>query len=380
MAFEFGRFVGVAQRCGQLRDRSVAGFATREFERANGNRDSVLRAFQVNSDTAGANSSIDFATGTAAATLRLTEASGAVESQGAVAATPFAFMDNVITLTQDWVSFMTTFEPSEDDKLEFARWTNAKQNRYMYAMWDTNVVNTEASGPSTAVGEIITNNYSGTAMIYEDPSVDTTGAELAAFLMGSVASLDFTRTNGRATMAFRSQSGLAPQVFNGTVADYLAGYGLNFYGDYTTANQAFTWFYPGQISGDFRWIDSYVNQVWLNNALQLALMELLQNVGSIPYNIQGYSLIEAACIDPISAAVNFGAIRPGVTLSAAQIAEVNSAAGLRIDTTLSARGWYLQIKDAAPQVRAARGSPPMTLWYTDGQSIQKITLASIEVQ
>lgn len=342
--------------------------------------DSVLGAFVVHSGTVGAGSSIGFATGTASTALKLTSATGAVLSQGADAATPADFMNGITAITQNWVSFMTTFEPDEATKIAFASWVNSRQNRYLYAMWDTNVVNTGPSGPSTAVGAINTGNYSGIARIYEDPAVDTTGAELAAFLMGSIASLDFTRLNGRATMAFRKQAGLQPQVFNGTVADYLISYGLNFYGDYTTANDSFTWFYPGTISGDFLWIDSYVNQVWLNNQLQLAMMVLLENVGSIPYNVQGNSLIEAACLDPINAAVNFGAIRPGVTLSAAQIAEVNSAAGLKIDTTLSARGWYLQIKDAVPQVRQARGSPPMTLWYMDGQSVQKLTLASIEVQ
>jgi hypothetical protein len=37
------------------------------------------------------------------------------------------------------------------------------------------------------------------------------------------------------------------------------------------------------------------------------------------------------------------------------------------------------VRDAPPEVRAARGSPPCTLWYMDGQSIQRINLASIEL-
>jgi len=109
-------------------------------------------------------------------------------------------------------------------------------------------------------------------------------------------------------------------------------------------------------------------------------MELLFNVFSIPYNNTGYAMIEAACLDPINAGVLFGAIRPGITLSSAQISQINNAAGVEVAGTVSQRGWYLQIADAAPQVRAARASPPCTLWYTDGQSVQAITLASIEVQ
>jgi hypothetical protein len=85
-------------------------------------------------------------------------------------------------------------------------------------------------------------------------------------------------------------------------------------------------------------------------------------------------------LDTVNQALNFGAFRPGITLSQAQIAEVNNSAGKKIDDTLSTQGWYIQITDALPQVRAVRGSPPITIWYMDGQSIQKIALASVEVQ
>jgi hypothetical protein len=55
-------------------------------------------------------------------------------------------------------------------------------------------------------------------------------------------------------------------------------------------------------------------------------------------------------------------------------------AGLKIDTVLSTRGWYLQIKPALPQVRAARGSPPCTFFYMDGEAVNAINLASVNAQ
>lgn len=347
--------------------------------------DSVSGAFVIVSPSSGAGSTIAYATGALAASLMLTQATGAVLSQGAAANTPgtgapVGFMNSIIVQTQDWISFTTTFEPTDADKQSFATWTNSQSNRYLYAMWSSNGANTAAGGPSAPVAFINNGDLSGTVMIYENISVDTIGGELAAFVMGAIASIDFTATQGRTTLAAKGQTGLGAQVFSGTIAQYLLSYGMNFYGDYTTANQAFIWFQSGSISGPFLWIDSYVNQVWLNNQLQLALMVLLQNTKSIPYNKAGYALIEAACLDPILEAVNFGAIQPGVTLSQAQIAEVNVAAGLKIDGVLSQRGWYLQVKDAIPQVRAARQSPPCTLWYMDGQSVQTINLASVEVQ
>jgi hypothetical protein len=173
---------------------------------------------------------------------------------------------------------------------------------------------------------------------------------------------------------------MTASVTNSTVADQLIANGYNFYGAYATANDQFVFVYPGSVSGGFAWLDSYVNQIWLNNSLQLALMTLLTGTPSIPYNAEGYALIEAAALDPINAALLYGAIRPGVTLSAQQAATINNVAGFDAADVVQSRGWYFLVQDASPSVRAARESPPCTLWYADGQSVQKITLASLQVQ
>jgi hypothetical protein len=342
--------------------------------------DSVLAAFVIASSTTGLGSTLAFATGTPATSLHLTQATGAVLSQGAVATDPNTFMDALVDVTLNWASFMTTWEPVDDDKILFAGWVNGKNNRFVYEMWDTNVLDTETGGPGPAPAAIVNGNYSGTSLVYEDPTIDTVGGELAAFGMSWIGSLDFTRTNGRQTAKFKSQSGLAGQIFNATKALKLGEYGINFYGDYTTDNDEFRFYANGSITGPFVWKDSYVNQIWLNKALQLAILNGLVNTPSIPYNTPGYALIESFCMDPINAAVNFGAIVAGVTLSAAQIAQMNNSAGLRIDNTIVNRGWYLQIKPATAQVRIARTSPPCTLWYSDGGAIHQLLLASIEIQ
>ena len=84
-------------------------------------------------------------------------------------------------------------------------------------------------------------------------------------------------------------------------------------------------------------------------------------------------------MDPINAAMNFGAMRAGVPLSAAQIAEVNAAAGQSIDQTLASRGWYFQVLPASAQTRGQRKSPPCKLWYMDGESVQQLNIASVDV-
>lgn len=341
--------------------------------------DSTSSAFLFTGGTPGATRTIAYATGTLSTSLKLTLATGATLSQGADAVTPATALNAVTLLTQNWASFMTAFDPDNGygntQKQAFAAWVNASLDRYVYAAWDSDITPTQSSSATTSLGYIIkAANSSGTEVIYSNTYT------FAAFFCGALASINFTETNGRITFAFKGQSGLTPNVTDQTIYNNLVANGYNCYADVATSNDIFKFFAPGSITGKFKWADSYVNQIWLNNAFQLALMTLLTSAKSIPYNSAGYGLIRAACMDPINAGLNFGAIRSDVPLSALQIAEVNNAAGVVIDTTLSSQGWYLQIKAASAQTRTNRASPSMTFWYMDGQSVQQINLASIEVQ
>jgi hypothetical protein len=78
--------------------------------------------------------------------------------------------------------------------------------------------------------------------------------------------------------------------------------------------------------------------------------------------------------------LNFGSIQPGVQLSALQVAEIDTQAGVSgVGRAVSQYGYYLQVKPADPSVRVERGSPPITFWYASGGSIQKIDLFSVDV-
>jgi hypothetical protein len=332
----------------------------------------VNSTFTLTSPTTGDASLITYATGTLSAGLLLTSATGAVKSQGQAVDTPTTAMDSVKAATQNWVDFMTLWEPLPADKELFAEWSNAQNQRYVYVAWDTDA-QAIVQGSSTCFGAIAKNlAYDGVMAVYNTK-------ELAAFVMGTVASIDFTRTNGRITAAFKSQSGFVPTVTDQQVAANLLANGYSYYGAYATANDQFNFLYDGQLPGKWKWLDTFVNQVYLNSQFQLALLSLLTNVKSIPYNEQGYSLIRAAMIDPINSGINFGSIRTGIALSESQKAQVNQAAGRDVSTTLEQQGYYLQILDPGAQVRGNRGTPVINFWYTDGGAVQKITVASIDV-
>jgi len=354
--------------------------------------DSTSNSFLLTSGVAGAASTVTFATGTLAASINFTQAEAAVLSQGANPAIPGTFMDSITDVTQNWATFMTAFDPDSGSgfntqKLLFAQWTAESNNRYAYVCWDPDEGPAATNPDVASLGWLLNqSNSSGTFLFGQGVGASNGAgdavpvtANYAAFICGAAASINFEQFNGRTTFAFRVQSGLFPTVTDATSANNLLQNGYNYYGAYATANDDFIWVYNGQISGEFLWMDSYINQIWMNNAFQLALMVLLKSAKSIPYNTAGYSLISAALLDPILAAVNFGAIRPGITLSESQAAQVNSQAGVKIDDILNRQGWYLQVRDASPQVRQARGTPPCTFWYMDGQSVQRIVLASIEL-
>lgn len=355
--------------------------------------DSVSGAFVVTSNTTGAASTITFGSGALATDLLLTQATGAVLSPGANATTPAAFMSTLTSITTDWVLFTTDFDPDggsgNTQKQAFAAWNTAQDDSYVYVAWDTDITPTESVPATNSLGNILQQNgNSGTCPIYEP-----TDLNLAAFIMGAAASINFNAPNGRITFAFKNQAGIGASVTTGAAAINLGGNpltpgsfgnGYNYYGAVGAANDNFLWFQRGTITGPFVWLDSYINQIVLNSAFQAALLSFLGSIGSVLYDAAGNSLIEQALAPVIQqfgnpATGGFGAFAPG-TISASQISAVNNAAGSNIATTLQTQGYYLLISTASAAVRAARASPPMTFFYLDRGSVQALALASIAVE
>lgn len=352
--------------------------------------DTLRAAFVITSPTTGVNSSVGFASGSLAADVLLTQLTGAVQSKGAAAATPAGAMNGIVASTQNWASFSTVFEATVAEATGFAEWTSAAspagQERFIYAEWDSVTANDTSNPPNgESFGALATTAaYNGVIPIY-----DLSEGQKAAFVMGFVASLNFDDTQGTATLAFKGQAGLIPDVTDEPTAVALGGplngtggvgNGYNYYGAFASAAQQFQWMQRGTMPGPWRWVQPYINQIAMNADFQLALATLESTVKSIPFNTAGINLIHGALADPIDKYVNFGAIQPNVTLSASQIQQVNLAAGAKIDGVLSTVGYFLQILQASPTVRGLRGSPPMKFWYTDGGSIQSLFLGTIDVQ
>ena len=333
--------------------------------------DATFACFRIKNVSTGTDSTISDVTGAAAVSLGI---AGGTISNGASSDTPTTAMNRIKANSLNWGSFTYIEDEVADEKEGFAKWVNNQSKRYLLVAWDDDPLAKVTD--STCFGNTVAEEkYEGVMCVYDS-------ANIAAFVMGAFASVDWDATNGRITSAFKSQSGLETSCTTLSDATALLANGYSYYGGYAASGEdnTYNFLYDGQMCGsDYKFADSYVNQIFLNSQLQLSIIELLTSARSIPYNERGYSLLRLACLDPINQALNNGTIQTGVSVSDNQKAQIISALGFDVSTELTANGYYLYIGDATAQVRGERQSPPMSLYYMDGGSIQKVELGSIVI-
>ncbi|WP_414499435.1 DUF3383 domain-containing protein [Zymobacter sp. IVIA_12111.31 C1] len=349
--------------------------------KANVSYDTTRKCFVVTSGTTGTKSTLAYAMGAGADTLKLSSGSGAVlAAQGTDADTPNTAMTALGHITQAWATFTTMWEPTKEEKLGFTAWSGAQNNRFLYVAWDTDANAFVANDTSCFGAQIKANKAAGVVALAGEASQLAQLRKVAAFLMGAIASTDYDRTNGRKSLAFKSQSGLAAIVTDASKAATAIANGYNIYGAYATAQDSFNWLYPGTIPGKFNTISAYVNQIWLNAQIQYALAVLISQVNSVPFNTDGDGLIEAAVLDALNTGVNAGVIRKGVSLSESQKQQLFNAIGRDVSSAMEAKG-YIFIPGCSTASAAQRtdGIIKPALYYNDGGEVRSISMTSTAV-
>lgn len=334
---------------------------------------SGTQGFTISSTSTDASSAVAFASGSLAASLGLTAETGASQYQ-VLTDTSAAGQLTAIKNKTDMSIMFFAFDPSTIF-LSVGAWVAAQNSDVLALMHDTTVTPALLSAGTSLAQQATAASYNGVAPVYSDPAV-------CALLASIAGSVDWTATNGRYNAAFRRQSGISPSVDDGSLATQLEDAGYNFYGAIAGSGASYNCVYPGTVIGSYKWIDSFLNQMWLRRSFQLALVDLLVNKGQIPYNSEGDALVASALQAPISAALNFGAIRTGVVLSEQQTQEVTLALANNAAQTIQTSGYYLSVKasTADATVRAKRATPTCVFYYTDGQSVQRLNIPAYEVE
>lgn len=333
---------------------------------------SNLNAFVVTSSTTGATSSVapavEISTGTTAALLGLTEAKGATAIAGSAALSESENMAAIAAADGNWVSFTTLYAATKAEILALAEWNGEQKVEYIFVPYTDTAADAVPSNATNIPNSLLDLDVEGTVLVFGN-------VYHAVLVMAIGASIDWNRYNGLPSFAFRTQSGLAASVTDETTAENLLALKTNYYGRYASRVEDFTFLYNGaMIGGTFGFVDAYIGNVWLRNALQNAILNGLQQVPRTPYNVDGYNQIRAWCADPINRGINNGAIQKGVKLSEAQKAQLYAEIGIDVADDIYTDGYYLVVEDPGAQARANRESPVCGLWYTYGGQINKVEL------
>ena len=277
--------------------------------------------FIVTSGTTGDSSSVSFATGTDADALGLSQAAGAVVSEGAAALTPSGVMESITKQTQNWATFTTLYKPENEEILGFAEWANAQNVDYLYVPWTTDTDDTLTTNDTNLPNQLGEAAYEGVALVYG-------GVSYAAFIMGIAGSIDWNRNNGLVTFKFKSQSGLEPSVTDASLADALISMNVNYYGRYATRADDFVLLAEGKMIG----------------------------------------------ADTIQQAKLNGVIQSGVSLNQTQKAQLINEIGADVSAQIEQDGYYLQVSDPGAAARQNRESPTIGLWFTYGGAVHKLDI------
>lgn len=334
----------------------------------------VANRFIIRSATDGNPSQVSFATAGALATgLMLTAATAATVSPGSDVVTPTDTMNGIINTNQNWILFNSLVELTDDEKTELCAWASSSKNRYGYVVHDTTAAGAVANNANCFVQKVVVaNGYENIFPVYGSYLYSVTALAYAA-------SVNFSRTNGRISFKFRGFSGLAPNVSDLATAQALKSNGYNFYGSYSLNKTMAQYASDGAISGKFVWLDSFIDQVWINANLVSAYANLFTNNQSYPFNANGYGAVQAATIDVAGQALTFGAIQRGIVLDNAQIRIVNNTVGKDISATLYSQGWFLYIPTQTGAARLERDLKGAIFYWVDGQLIQSISMSSTAI-
>lgn len=266
--------------------------------------------FVVTSASTGVTSIVSYATpeGTGtdiSAQLKLDAANASVPVPGFAAETALEATVALYNFSSAWYIeiFASSVMPSTSDYLAVAAFIQtASISRVLFV----------TDGASTELDPIFLTNISQQfkALEYDRSAVSycSTNAYEMSSVAGRMATVDFDGSNTLPTYMFKTLPGVTPETITNTQADTLEANNCNVYVNYVTGTPIFQY---GVMSYNL-YIDERQSFDWLQNAVQIAVFNLLLETPKIGQTDAGMTTIVNTINSVFSQAVTNGMIAPGI--------------------------------------------------------------------
>ncbi|AXH73698.1 MAG: protein of unknown function DUF3383 [Caudoviricetes sp.] len=341
---------------------------------------SVTKAFTISNGVITGTSTVDYSPVSPLATaLGVTQASGAVLSQGSVALTVAENLDSYLLIAKNWKNFTTVFVPDEQFIVDACAWLNTADNTrcYVFGIVDANLLipDNTSNIAYTLLNEGYATEGTDGKIKYSVAIMPNYGeSDIASFLMGIAGAVDYTRANATVSYAYKAQTGLGNIITDDTSYDALVQKGFNSYGRYNSSFNSFDFTEDGSVGGVFLWFDFHNNQFWLVNTIQDSLAAFFAEALIVPNDSDGYSQVMGVLTGVANQGLKNRVITPGETFDPATIAVLKQqSGGIDVAAFLTQSGYYIQIVTPTPTQRANRDPLPFTFWYASAGAINKIS-------
>jgi hypothetical protein len=175
---------------------------------------------------------------------------------------------------------------------------------------------------------------------------------------------------------------LTPLVTSDATSESYDALSLNYYGQTQTAGTQFNFYQRGLMQGgssDASDQNTYVNEIWLKDALGAALLQLLLSLNQLPANNQGQALALLTIQGVINQALENGTISVGKTLSLAQQTFIFSISNDPNAASQVQNGgyWVDCVIQQIPNVSPIQFEAAYTLIYSKDDVIRLVTGSDI---
>jgi len=280
-----------------------------------------------------------------------------VDNAEVAAATTAEAMADIMNIDATWAGFSDCcLDLTDAEKIDLASW--ASENKRLYVMQVTS---------KDTLALLATKTFGYVSPNYGDKA-------LCAFVLGVGASINYNKTNGRITFAYKLLDGLTPSVNNNTLANELDLLSCNYYGSYSSLSNQYQFYQSGVMSGDWSYMDNYYNSLWLDDAITTSLVDVLKSSSYIPYTTAGYETVKIAINQVMKQAIVNSVAEADTTISDAVARQLYVETGQDIASILVQVGYYISVSEPTTAIKAKRGSPDVVIYYTNGGAIQKITV------